>query len=35
MNMIALKTHTPNIPIMRNTTIIQITTHIIAKITIQ
>lgn len=35
MNMIAIKTHTLNIPIMRNTTIIQINTHIITKITIQ
>ena len=35
MNMIAIKTHTLNIPIMRNATIIQITTHIITKITIQ
>lgn len=35
MNMIAIKTHTPNIPIMRNTTIMQITTYIIIKTTIQ
>lgn len=35
MNMIAIKIHTLNIPIMRNTIIIQITKHIITKITIQ
>lgn len=35
MNMIHIKTHTLNIPIMKNTIIIQIATHIITKITIQ
>ncbi len=34
MNMIHIKPHTLNIPMMKNTTIIQITTNIIAKITI-
>ena len=29
--MISIKTHTSNIPIMRNTVIIQITAHIITK----
>lgn len=35
MNIIAIKIHMPNIPIMKNAAIIQITMHIIIKITMQ